>query len=156
MKKLLIYSGVLASALSLASCGRWVERLPFVYHVDVQQGNLVTQAQVDRLRPGMTPAQVRYVMGTPLVRDVFHDDRWDYVYLFHPGKGKGERKRVTLFFKDGRLARIEGDLRPTPAGERRQEKPRSTIVVVPPHERKPRGVLSRLWRWIVPGKHAAE
>ena len=57
------------------------------YLVDVRQGNYVTQDMVAQLKPGMTKDQVRFALGTPLVTDVFHGDRWDYVYRFKPGRG---------------------------------------------------------------------
>jgi len=56
-----------------------------VHKLDIQQGNVVTQEMVDKLRPGMTRAQVRYVLGTPLVTDSFHQDRWDYFYSYKKG-----------------------------------------------------------------------
>ncbi|RMG27455.1 MAG: outer membrane protein assembly factor BamE, partial [Gammaproteobacteria bacterium] len=71
----------------LGGCTRTLERLPFVYRIDIQQGNVVTQEQIDQLRPGMTREQVRYLLGTPLVQDTFHPERWDYVYYFKPGRG---------------------------------------------------------------------
>jgi outer membrane protein assembly factor BamE len=80
--------------------------------MDVQQGNLVTQEMVSQLQPGMDRQKVRYIMGTPLIVDVFHQDRWDYYYSFRPGGGELEQRRVTLFFDSDRLARIEGDVVP--------------------------------------------
>jgi len=88
-----------------------------VYRIDVPQGNIVTQEMVDRLEPGMTRRQVRAVMGTPLVRDPFHADRWDYVYHLRPGRGRVERRHLAVYFEADRLTRIEGDLRPRPRGE---------------------------------------
>lgn len=80
------------------------------YRADVRQGNMLTQEMVARLQPGMSKEQVRFALGTPLVADIFHADRWDYVYLYKPGRGAEERRRVTVFFEAGRLARIEGDV----------------------------------------------
>ena len=83
-----------------------------VYHLEVQQGNVVTQEMVDKLKPGMTRNQVRYVMGTPLVVDPFHPDRWDYYYYFRGSKEKtGEAQRLTVIFKNNVLATVEGDTR---------------------------------------------
>lgn len=137
----------------LGGCTRTLERLPFVYRIDIQQGNVVTQEQIDQLRPGMTREQVRYLLGTPLVQDTFHPERWDYVYYFKPGRGKARETRVTLFFEGDRLHEIRGDLRPRPNATPVSHK---RTVVVPPHERKPEGLLSRLWHWITfrhRGKH---
>lgn len=83
------------------------------YRIDVRQGNYVTQEMVAQLKPGMSRDQVRFVLGTPLLTDVFHADRWDYVYRFKPGKGTDfQERRLTVFFADERLSRVEGDVRP--------------------------------------------
>ncbi len=86
---------------------------PGVYKIDIPQGNLVTQEMVDQLRPGMTPAQVRYIMGTPLVNDSFSENRWDYIYTIKDGDDQRYRERLTLFFQDGKLHRLTGDFQPT-------------------------------------------
>jgi outer membrane protein assembly factor BamE len=145
MQKLLISLAVVAT-LSLAACSG--ERIPWVYRIDVQQGNVITQEQVDQLQPGMSRRQVRFIMGTPLVADVFHKDRWDYLYLMKPGRGQPLEKRLTLYFENDRLGRLEGDFRPRPLAERPEAEPQVTSVVVPPQERKPRGLLTRLWQWL--------
>ena len=96
----------------LAGCGSWsnpIDRLsPF--KIDIQQGNVIEQAMLDKLKSGMTPSQVRFILGTPLVTDPFHPGRWDYVYLYAP-KGKvAERRRVTVVFENDKLKGIEGDV----------------------------------------------
>jgi len=83
---------------------------PLTYKIDLQQGNVVSQEMVAKLHQGMTPPQVRYVMGSPLVIDPFHPDRWDYVYLYEKGHKVTERHRLTVIFVDGKLARLEGDV----------------------------------------------
>lgn len=80
------------------------------YRVDVRQGNFVTPQMVAKLKPGQSKEQVRFVLGTPLVVDMFHGDRWDYIYLFQPGRGESEQRRLTVYFVDNKLARYEGDL----------------------------------------------
>lgn len=87
------------------------------YRMDVRQGNMVTQEMVAQLKPGMTKDQVRFALGTPLVSDVFHADRWDYVYRFKPGRGEAQQRRLTVFFEDGRLARVAGDVVAAEEGE---------------------------------------
>ena len=81
------------------------------YRIDVRQGNYVSQEMVAQLKPGMTREQVRFVLGTPLVTDVFHADRWDYIYRFQPGKGEVQERRLSVIFENGQLARLDGDVR---------------------------------------------
>ncbi len=80
------------------------------YRIDVRQGNFVDQEMVAKLRPGMTRDQVRFALGTPLVSDMFHANRWDYVYRFQPGKGDVQLRRLVVFFVDDKLARVDGDV----------------------------------------------
>ncbi|WP_239901036.1 outer membrane protein assembly factor BamE, partial [Laribacter hongkongensis] len=71
--------------------------------IDIQQGNVVTQDAVDKLRPGMTRAQVRFVLGTPLLTDMFHAQRWDYVFQIRREGQLREEKRFTVYFDGDRL-----------------------------------------------------
>ena len=68
----------------------------------------------DLLIVGMTKRQVIFVMGTPLVRDPFYQDRWDYVYNFQPGGGQRVGERITVYFENDELVRIAGDFQPNP------------------------------------------
>lgn len=77
------------------------------YQLDIQQGNEVTQAMLDQLRPGMTPSQVRFVMSTPLIVDPFHADRWDYVLRVEKAGRLIAKRRVTVVFHAGVLQGIE-------------------------------------------------
>jgi len=86
---------------------------PGVYKISIPQGNIITQEMVDQLRPGMTKRQVIFVMGTPLVRDPFHQDRWDYVYNFQPGGGVRGQERLSVFFVEDALINFTGDFTPT-------------------------------------------
>ena len=91
------------------------------YRIDIQQGNVVTQEMLATLRPDMTRQQVRYVMGTPLVADTFHPERWDYFYTLDKPGNPGERRRITLVFEQDSLKRVLGDVE-LPAGlDGRQE-----------------------------------
>ena len=82
------------------------------YHLDIQQGNVVTSKMMLQLKPGMTKSQVRYVMGTPLLQDSFHQDRWDYIYQMNKGGEVVERRRVILEFNNDGLAKVRGDVIP--------------------------------------------
>ena len=81
-----------------------------VYKVEVQQGNVITQEMIDKLKPGMTRSQVRFVLGTPLITDAFHLNRWDYYYYLRPSnKGTGESQRLTVIFKNDTLVSVQND-----------------------------------------------
>lgn len=97
-------------ALWLSGCA--VERYFLEYRINVQQGNLIEQKQIVQLRPGMTRDQVRYVLGTPLLQDPFHADRWDYVYRFEDGKtGEISMRNIFMYFNAaGLLERVGGDV----------------------------------------------
>lgn len=101
--------------LTLTACSAGLRLSP--YRIDVRQGNYVSQEMVSQLKPGMTKDQVRFVLGTPLLSDVFHVDRWDYVYRFQPGIGELQQRRLTVFFEGNKLARIAGDVVAAGAGE---------------------------------------
>lgn len=95
-------------SLLLAACVTTPAVQP--YRIDIRQGNIVTQDMVAQLKPGLTKDQVKFILGSPLVSDMFHSDRWDYVYRFQPGKGAAEQRRLTVIFVDNKLARLAGDV----------------------------------------------
>ncbi|MES2354913.1 MAG: outer membrane protein assembly factor BamE [Pseudomonadota bacterium] len=86
------------------------------YKIDIQQGNVVEQKDVSKLKPGMLKAEVKTILGTPLLADPFHADRWDYIYWYRKGGVVTEERRFTVFFDQGKLARVEGGVAP-PAQE---------------------------------------
>ncbi|MCP5201651.1 MAG: outer membrane protein assembly factor BamE [Gammaproteobacteria bacterium] len=86
--------------------------LPFIYKIDIQQGNVIDQNMLAQLRAGMDKKKVLFIMGSPIIQDTFHADRWDYVYTNEPGGGQPERRQITLYFEDDKLARIGGDVKP--------------------------------------------
>ena len=145
MKKLLIIIACIAS-LYLTGCTN--SRFHLVHKIDVQQGNVVTQEELNQLKPGMTRRQVQYIMGSPMVADVFHQDRWDYIYLMEPGYGKPSSEHVTLYFEADTLQRVEGSMHPQDVSAAEPAPSHQVTVVVPPHERVPPGILTRLWYWI--------
>jgi len=110
----------IAALFALGGCSQ-MPALPAIptltpYKIDIQQGNVVTQEMVEKLKPGMTPSQVRFILGTPLVVDAFHKDRWDYVYRFSKAGTLQESRRIVVVFKDDKLDRIEGDVVPAKPG----------------------------------------
>ena len=86
------------------------------YRIDIQQGNFLSPEMVAQLKMGMTREQVRFVLGTPLVTDIFHGDRWDYVFYRELSDGKKEQRRLSVFFVDNKLTRAVGDYVPAEFG----------------------------------------
>lgn len=101
-------AAAVAVAMVVTSCA-----LPRVYKVTVQQGNVITQQMVDSLRPGMTREQVAYVMGEPVIKNPFDQDRWDYVYTLRVPGVVNDHMKMSLFFTDGLLSHFVGDLAPS-------------------------------------------
>jgi outer membrane protein assembly factor BamE len=85
------------------------------YRIDVIQGNFVSKEQVDFLKAGMTRAQVKDVLGTPLLSSLFHADRWDYVFTLKRQGTEPQSFKYTVFFKGDALERFEGDTMPSDA-----------------------------------------
>lgn len=143
-------------ALLLTACGQHTAAIPTIkpYKMDIQQGNVVTPKMMMQLRPGMTKSQVRFIMGTPLLSDPFHSDRWDYFYQMRKGGKIIEQRRVILEFEGDALKRVRGDVVPTGTdpnaltSEPGRVEPRS---VQPKKEDK--GLLDKLKFW---EKDAAE
>jgi len=96
----------LAACLCLQGCGY------FVYKMDVQQGNYVTQDVVARVKTGMTKAEVRQVLGTPLLSDPFHANRWDYYFSAEKGGRSQDRTQLSVFFENDRVVSVRGEGRP--------------------------------------------
>jgi Small protein A (tmRNA-binding) len=125
--------------------GTW--KAPLVYRVDIQQGNVIDQEMIDRLKPGMDKKQVKFIMGTPLIIDPFHNNRWDYVYSFEPGRGEREQRRISLIFKEDKLAYIQGDIKVSDRIRTEDEIfLKENTVVVPLEDEKP-GFFSRMFKW---------
>jgi outer membrane protein assembly factor BamE len=114
MRKNLIYGWLLATlylTVGLAStlltgCESW---LPEAHKIDIQQGNQVNAEDLDRLKIGMTKQQVKFLLGTPLLQDSFHKNRWDYLYYIQPGKQSARQSRVSLYFDGDTLSKIDRD-----------------------------------------------
>ena len=107
---------IVLAAAGLPGCMSFeIPRIPGVtpYRMEVQQGNFVSQEMLDQLKPGMTRDQVKFVLGTPLLADVFHADRWDYPFYLARGNGELTTSRVTVFFKDNKVDHFDGGHLPT-------------------------------------------
>ncbi len=93
---------LVAAAIWLGAC---------VYRIDVQQGNLLEQDEIDGVKVGMTRNQVRFLLGTPVAQDAFHSDRWDYIYFFKQGRSrKADRRWLIVYFDDDLVREIQRDV----------------------------------------------
>lgn len=106
-----IFCSVLAFGASACSIlpDNYVPSFVKPYKFDIQQGNFVTQQDVARLKVGMSKDQVRFILGTPLLNDAFHTDRWDYVYRLLKADGQVVQSRYTVVFENGALAQHGGE-----------------------------------------------
>ncbi len=96
----------------ISACSTIASDVPFVYEIDIDQGNVIDQAMVNQLRPEMTKRQVIYIMGSPLLIDPFVSNRWDYIYSEQPGGEDRVQERISLFFAGDSLIHVGGDLTP--------------------------------------------
>lgn len=140
---------LILAALLCVSCGT---QLPSIkpFKLDIQQGNVVTSKMLLQLRPGMTKSQVRFIMGTPLVQDSFHGNRWDYVYQMRENGKIKEQRRVILDFEKELLKSVRGDV--VPAGSELAKEPETvaptgTRVVPPVKVEKEKSLLDKLKFW---------
>lgn len=96
---------LVVTCLLLTGCGA-------IYKIDVQQGNYLTQDAVDKLKPGMSKAEVRQVLGTPLLVDTFHNNRWDYFFSNKERFKSEDRKRFSVFFENDKVVSFAGTNQP--------------------------------------------
>ena len=90
------------AALALTAC---------VYRIDIQQGNLLDENDINQVDLGMTRSQVQFLLGTPMVSDSFHRDRWDYAYYYRRGRSPdADRRWVVVYFQNDRVQRIDRDV----------------------------------------------
>ena len=103
-------NGSTLAALSMLLCA-------CVFRIDVQQGNLLEEDVVEQVEVGMTRSQVQFLLGTPMISDAFHDDRWDYAYYFKAGRSKDvERRWLIVFFREDRVVRLDQNVVVNPSG----------------------------------------
>lgn len=109
---------IVATAVSLGGCSWMPSADPFVemitpYRMDIQQGNVVTSEQLSSVKVGMTKLQVRDALGTPLLADVFHAERWDYIFMLKVPRREVQRRDLALIFDGERLTEIQAPELPT-------------------------------------------
>ena len=158
------FSLCMSAAITLAGCSttssltEYVPQIVTPYRIDIQQGNFVTQDMVDKLQAGQTREQVRFILGTPLLADVFHTDRWDYVFRSAKGWNDPEKRRLTVFFdKATRLEKWEAIAVPAPANLAETQALASggaAVTAVAPSEEEKPGILGRMFGWLTPSPAA--
>lgn len=136
-------------AVLCTSCGT---ALPTIkpYKLDVQQGNVVNSKMLLQLRPGMTKSQVRFIMGTPLIQDSFHGNRWDYVYQLRESGKIIEQRRVILDFENELLKTVRGDVVPSGSelAKPGEDAANAGARVIEPHAKpEEKSLLNKLKFW---------
>jgi len=119
-------------------------KLPGVYRISIQQGNVIDQEMLDRLKPGMEKHQVRFIMGTPTMIDTFHPDRWEYLYTYTQGGLQRQQRRLTLYFEGEKLAYLDGDVKTSLRKPPDNFGSKSKIVDVPLREQRGIGLLDNM------------
>lgn len=141
---------IILAAFFCAACSNYSANLPSIkpYKMDIQQGNHVTSKMMMQLRPGMTKSQVRFVMGTPLIADSFHADRWDYLYRMVKGGKLIEQRHVILEFENDQLKRVRGDVIPAGTGDAAVAEPvdKNQPRSIAPKQ-KEKGLMDKLKFW---------
>lgn len=102
-----MFTGRLLLALSIIGISAIVSGCSTYYRVTINQGNVIEEERLEQVQNGMTPVQVEYLLGTPLVRSAIAPNRWDYVLHIQRGSEKLRERRVTVYFEEGVVARVE-------------------------------------------------
>lgn len=120
-KKFFISSILISITLPfVSSCANW---LPEAHRQDVKQGNEIQREKLNKVHVGMKKSEIIPLLGNPTLRDPFHANRWDYIYRYITRGQEAEQSRVTLFFKDDKLIRIDDSdyIEPKPLFEKKEE-----------------------------------
>ncbi len=145
---------LLLITFTLSGCTRSFDggfTTPLLYKIDIQQGNVIEQDMLDKLKPGMDKDQVRFIMGTPVIIDPFHSERWEYIYSYQKGGGVREQRYITLHFVDEKLSYITGDIEAGSPVTDDDGIVTDETVVVPDSENNGEGFFEKLWDAVTPG-----
>jgi len=124
---------------------------PLLHKIDIQQGNVIDQKMLNKLTPGMNKKQVKFIMGTPVLIDPFHSERWEYIYSFQEGGQVREQRHITLHFENGKLAYISGDIEVSNIPRQKEEIiTEDNAIIVPESDQEEDGFFSRLLKKINP------
>jgi len=145
---------IFISLCLLCACSRSYDggfNAPLLHKIDIQQGNVIDQEMLNQLKPGMDKKQVKFIMGTPVLIDPFHNERWEYIYSFQEGGTVREQRHITLHFENDKLAYISGDIEISNIP--RQENKIITeenAIIVPKSDKEEKGFFGRLFDKINP------
>ncbi len=154
MKKLVVFS---ISLILMTACTRSFDggyNMPLLYKIDIQQGNVIEQDMLNKLRPGMNKNQVKFIMGTPVIVDPFHNERWEYIFSFQEGGGVREQRHITLHFEDEKLSHVSGDIEVSHVPRVENEIVTEDDAIVVPegtYKKDEKGFFGKLWDKVTPG-----
>ena len=101
-RRISIAAAILVLGLTLSAC---------IYRIDIQQGNVIEEESIDLVAVGMTRSQVQFLLGTPMVADSFHTERWDYTYYFRQGRSRDiDRRWLVVYFEGDLVVSLERDV----------------------------------------------
>ena len=107
-RPLIALLAIALAASTLSGCARMRNFSLKPYKINIQQGNYLEEKDVEQIEPGMTRSQVRFLLGTPMVEDLFNDNRWDYVYYLKVGRtGQVFRRHFIVWFEGDEATRLE-------------------------------------------------
>ena len=141
----------------LGACSRSFDggyNVPLLYKIDIQQGNVIEQEMLNKLKPGMDKNQVKFIMGTPVIIDPFHNDRWEYVFSMQEAGGIREQRHITLHFdEDEKLTHVSGDVEvsSTPIAENDIVTEDEAVSVPEGSYKEEKGFFGNLWDKVTPG-----
>jgi outer membrane protein assembly factor BamE len=145
---------IFVSLFLLSACSRGYDgsiNLPLLYKIDIQQGNVIEQKMIDKLRPGMTKDQVKFIMGTPVIVDPFHNNRWEYIFSYQKGGEVREQRHITLHFDEDKLTHASGDIDVSSVPRLENQIVTEDEAVIVPATSEEKGFFGRMLDKVTPG-----
>ncbi len=153
MKKLALFCVPL---ILLTACTRSFDggyNMPLLYKIDIQQGNVIEQDMLNKLKPGMNKDQVKFIMGTPVIIDPFHNERWEYIFSMQKSGGVRKQRHITLHFDDDKLTHLSGDVEVSNVPRVENEiVTEEEAILVPKSTKEEKGFFGKLWDKVTPGE----
>lgn len=132
MKIVIAPLALLCSITLLAGCQYF--QFPGVHKINIQQGHIINKEMIEQLEPGMNKRQVRFVLGNPLISDVFDDDRWDYYYSLKMGDGRFYKRLLTVYFDGDTMTHFDGENLPELDSDESEGSPDEPETPVPTND----------------------